>query len=52
MVVHADEKVAKGAFQLEDLLSATKDKLHPKPFVEGKDLNKWVLDKPKYKELL
>ncbi|MEN4013980.1 MAG: Eco57I restriction-modification methylase domain-containing protein [Bellilinea sp.] len=50
MVVHADEKVAKGAFQLEDLVSSIKDKIHSKPFVEGKDLNRWVLDKPKYLE--
>ena len=42
MVVHADEKKAKGAFELRDLVSDTKDKLHPKPFVEGKHLARWL----------
>lgn len=41
MVVHADEKVAKGAFELADLVSDKKDKRHPKPFVEGKHISKW-----------
>ncbi len=42
MVVHADEKRAKGAFQLEDLVARDKDGTHPKPFVEGKHLNRWL----------
>jgi hypothetical protein len=41
-VAHADEKVAKGAFQLEDLVSPLKDSEHPKPFVEGKHLARWL----------
>jgi len=36
MVAHADEKVAQGAFELDDLVSDTRDAKHPKPFVEGK----------------
>lgn len=42
MVVHADEKIAKGAFELEDLVAEAKDAMHPKPFVEGKFLSRWV----------
>lgn len=42
MVVNADERRAKGAFQLEDLVSETRDPIHPKPFVEGKHLARWV----------
>jgi hypothetical protein len=42
MVVHADEKVAQGAFQMEDLVADAQDDLHPKPFVEGKHLDRWL----------
>ena len=42
MVVHADEKKAQGAFELRDLVSDTRDELHPKSFVEGKHLARWI----------
>jgi hypothetical protein len=42
MVVHADEKVAQGAFELEDLVSGRRDATHPRRFVEGKHLEKWL----------
>ena len=42
MVVHADEKKARGAFELRDLVSEIRDESHPKPFVEGKHLAKWL----------
>jgi len=42
MVVNADEKVAKGAFSMADLVVDMKDKLHPRPFVEGKHLGRWL----------
>ena len=42
MVVHANERIAKGEFKLRDLVSETKDRLHPKPFVEGKYIDCWV----------
>lgn len=42
MVVHADEDEARGEFELRDLVSYTKDPLHPKPFVEGKNLERWL----------
>ena len=42
MVVHADEKVAQGAFELSDLVSDLRDSIHSKPFAEGKHLEKWI----------
>ena len=42
MVVHADEKRAEGEFGLKDVVSDEKDEFHPKPFVEGKYLDRWV----------
>ncbi|HQL50105.1 MAG TPA: Eco57I restriction-modification methylase domain-containing protein [Kiritimatiellia bacterium] len=42
MVVNANEKGTKGAFELKDLLSDVHDARHPKPFIEGKDVGKWI----------
>ncbi len=42
MVVHADEREARGQFELRDLVSDTKDAKHSKPFVEGKHLERWL----------
>ncbi len=42
MAVHANEKLAKGAFELNDLVRNNKDAEHPKPFVEGKHLARWL----------
>ncbi len=42
MVVHGDEKKARGAFGLKDVVSDVKDEHHPKPFVEGKYLTRWL----------
>lgn len=42
MVAHADEKRVPGAFQLADLVSDAADAKHPKAFVEGKHLARWV----------
>lgn len=50
MVVHADEKRAQGAFELKDLVADEKDKLHPKPFVEGKHLERWLPAENKWLE--
>ncbi len=41
MVVHADEKRAKGAFELDDVVSEHRDAEHPRRFVEGKHLERW-----------
>ncbi len=42
MVVHAHEKKARGEFELRDLVSDIGDNRHPKPFVEGKHLARWL----------
>ncbi|MFH1672909.1 MAG: Eco57I restriction-modification methylase domain-containing protein [Pseudomonadota bacterium] len=42
MVVHANERIAQGAFEMNDLISETRDKTHSKPFVEGKHLDRWL----------
>jgi hypothetical protein len=42
MVIHADERKAHMAFKVADLVSATKDTVHSKPFVEGKGVAKWL----------
>ena len=41
MVVHANEKKARGQFELRDLVSDCQDDAHPQPFVEGKHLSRW-----------
>ena len=50
MVVHGDEKRAQGEFGLKDVVSDVKDGLHPKPFVEGKYLARWLPDTNKWLE--
>jgi methylase of polypeptide subunit release factors len=50
MVIHANEQKAHLAFRAADLISETEDKSHPKPFVEGKDLIKWVPNRIRYLE--
>ena len=42
MIVHAHEKKARGEFELRDLVSNMRDEHHPKPFVEGKHLARWI----------
>lgn len=49
-VVHADEKEHLGEFKLEDLVQDYPDKKHPKVFVEGKDLARWVIKRIRYIE--
>jgi len=50
MVIHADERRHLGAFKTEDLISPTKDRLHPKPFIQGRDIIKWVPSRIEYLE--
>jgi methylase of polypeptide subunit release factors len=50
MVIHADERHHLGAFKTEDLISLSKDKLHPKPFIQGRDIVKWVPRRVQYLE--
>src|SRR5262249_3842361 len=49
-VVHANEKEHLGEFKLEDLVQDYPDKKHPKVFVEGKDLARWVIKRIRYIE--
>lgn len=50
MVVHADERIAQGAFEMKDLVSDYKDNIHSKPFVEGKHLDVWLPSMHKWLE--
>lgn len=50
MVVHANEREARGAFELRDLVSDRKDKVHPRTFVEGKHLDRWLPAERKWLE--
>ncbi len=42
LAVSSDEKLHKGEFVTEDVTQDFKDKFHPKPWVEGKLLDKWI----------
>jgi adenine-specific DNA-methyltransferase len=50
MVVHADEVQARGEFELRDLVSEAKDRIHSKPFVEGKHLDRWLASDQRWLE--
>ena len=50
MVVHADEKQSQGAFTADDLISEKRDRKHPKPYLEGKDVGRWTAQKVSYLE--
>ena len=41
MVAHADEKKARGAFRLHDVVSEARSTVHCKLFVEGKHVGRW-----------
>ena len=42
MVANAHETRAPGEFRMADLISTIRDGTHPKPFVEGKHLARWL----------
>jgi len=50
MVIHADERKAQGTFRAEDLVQEKRDARHPKPFIEGKDIVRWVVRRIRYLE--
>lgn len=50
MVIHADEKRFKGAFGKDELISPQQSDTHPKPFVEGKDIEPYEVTSLKYLE--
>lgn len=43
MVINADERGCQGAFKADDLFSGSKDAIHPKQFIFGKDILKWYI---------
>ena len=50
MVLNADEKTAKGEFVKDDLISETKDDIHCKEYIEGKDLERYLIKRVRYLE--
>jgi hypothetical protein len=42
-VGHAEEREYSGEFALEELISEQKDDLHPKPYIEGKDIGAYFV---------
>jgi hypothetical protein len=50
MVLNADEKTAKGEFSKDDLISETKDEIHPREYIEAKDIEKYRVKKVRYLE--
>lgn len=50
MVLNADENIAKGEFVKDDLISETKDEIHCKSYVEGKDLDRYVIKRIRFLE--
>ena len=50
LVLNADENKAKGLFKKSDLISITKDKLHTKPYIEGKDIKPYEIKRIRYLE--
>lgn len=47
---NSDEKRAKGLFVAADLVSETKDKNHPKPYIEAKDIFRWTYKQSRWLE--
>ena len=50
MVLNADEKVAKGEFSKEDLISKSKDEIHCREYIEAKDVEKYKINRIRYLE--
>jgi type I restriction-modification system DNA methylase subunit len=50
MVVHANERIVPGSFELGDLVSDKRDALHSRAFVEGKLVDRWLPRKHKWLE--
>jgi len=46
----SDERYWKGEFKKGDLISDARDEIHPKPYIEGKFIAKWIVKKIKYLE--
>jgi len=46
----SDERYARGEFKKADLISSTHDKVHCRKYVEGKDIDKYRVDRIRYLE--
>ncbi len=50
MVINADEKKAQGAFAKDDLISKTPTEIHSRTYIEGKDIDSYILKRKKFLE--
>jgi type I restriction enzyme M protein len=50
MVLHANEKTNPGDFSKDDLVSLTRDSVHPVAYVEGKDIDAYSFTQTRYLE--
>lgn len=50
MVLNADEKIAKGKFKKDDLISEFKDGIHCRKFIESKDITSYAVHRVRYLE--
>ena len=50
MEIHANEKTAQGQFKTEDLISTVKDNIHPKEYIEAKDISRYSVNRVRYLE--
>ena len=50
MVLHADEKTAKGQFVKDDLISDNREKDFSRPYVEGKDIGSFLIRRTRFLE--
>lgn len=50
MVLNADEKIAKGEFTKDDLISEKFDKIHSRKYIEAKDIERYNVKKIRYLE--
>ena len=50
MELHANEKIAKGKFVKADLISNVMDEIHPKKYIEGKDISRYLVNRVRYLE--
>lgn len=50
MVLNAHEKLARGQFVKDDLICLSQDEIHCKKYIEGKDINTFVVSRVRYLE--
>jgi adenine-specific DNA-methyltransferase len=50
MVLNSDEKTAKGEFSKDDLISEVCDAMHPRPYIEAKDIEPYRVKNVRYLE--